>query len=207
MLIGENRQTRPGSRRLEYAYRVYELAPGKLSELKLPDGHWVTGWSPDGKRFLTTAHMGDGGVRIAWIRADGTGEPEFITPEDEIAYGASLSRDGQHILFLARATGSTGARAGVRLYAMELATKKRTTVDEPGETDGYCWSPDGSKIAYTWQRSLDKPAEVKERETLLITCDADGSNRKTITKRRYQMPENSNGGSGIVFFFEVLDWR
>ena len=95
----------------------------------------------------------------------------------------------------------------MRLYAMDLATKKRTMVDEPGVTEGWCWSPDGSKVAYTWQRSLDKPAEVKERETLLITCDADGSNRKTITKRQYQVPENSSGRSSIVFFFEVLDWR
>jgi Tol biopolymer transport system component len=205
VLIGENRPGRPGT--LEYAYRVYELEKGKLTELKLPDGHWVTGWSPDGKRLLTDARTGDGNLRIAWLNADGTGEPEFITPDEEMAYGARLSRDGRRVLFQAGPKGLKWERTKMRLYAMDLATKKRTAVDEPGVTEGWCWSPDGSKVAYTWQRSLDKPAEVKERETLLITCTADGSNRKTITKRQYQVPENSSGRSSIVFFFEVLDWR
>jgi len=95
----------------------------------------------------------------------------------------------------------------VRLYVMDLATKKQTAADEAGETHGYCWSPDGSRIAYTWQRSLDKPEEVAERETLLITCDLDGRNRKTVTTRKYTVEENSSGRSAVVYFFWVVDWR
>ena len=80
-------------------------------------------------------------------------------------------------------------------------------VDEPGETHGYCWFPGGSRVAYTWQRSLEKPAEVAGRETLLIVCEPDGRNRKTVTRRNYEVPQNSSGRSGVVIFFEVLAWR
>lgn len=157
-----------------------------------------------GKRLLTTAQPGDDTIRLAWVNADGTGEPEYITSEDEVAYSARLSPDGRRILCMA---GPKAPKSRARLCVIELSTKQRTIVDEPGETDGHCWSPGGSKIAYTWQRSIDSPAEVAVRETLLITCNADGSNRKFVTSRKYEVPQNSSGRSGVVSFFEVLDWR
>ena len=94
-----------------------------------------------------------------------------------------------------------------RLCVIDLESQKRTTVDEPGETHGYCWSADGSRIAYTWQRPLKKPAEVALRETLLITCNRDGSERKTVTSRKYEVPQNSSGRNGMVIFFQVFDWK
>ncbi len=144
---------------------------------------------------------------MAWLNADGTGKPEFVSPEGEIGYGGRLSPDGRKVLYQGGPEPPKEERAKVRLYVMDLATKKRTAVDEPGETHGYCWSPDGSRIAHTWQRSLDKPEEVAERETLLLTCDLDGRNRKTVTTRKYTLEENSSGRSAVVYFFEVVDWR
>src|SRR5205814_8361369 len=112
--------------------------------------------------------------------------------------------DGRRGLYQAGQKGPMGRQAKVRLYAMDLASKKRTAVDEPGETYGYCWSPDGSRVAYTWQQSLAKPEEVPEREILLITCDPDGGDRKAVTSRKYTVAENSSGRSGIVYFFSVV---
>jgi Tol biopolymer transport system component len=202
VLIGENRPGQRGG--LEYAYRVYELATGKLTERQLPDGHWVADWSRDGKRFLTTARLGGAAVRIAWVNADGSGEPEFLSPEGEVAYDARLSPDGRRMLYKAAGPRPpNGQRARMRLYVMDLASRKRTAVDEPGETDGYCWSPDGSRVAYTWQRSPDQPGKGPDRETLLITCDPDGGNQKTIASRKCR-PVNANS---VVYFFWVLDWR
>jgi hypothetical protein len=204
LLIGENRAGKNGA--LEYSYHVYEPATKKFTELSLPYGHWVTGWSADGRRFLTTVRV-EGDVRIAWLNADGTGNPDFRTPEDEFAYDARLSHDGRRMLYLAGPKNRNGGRSQVRLYVMDLESKVRVAVDEPGETHGYCWSPDGFQIAYTWQRSLDKASDVPDRETMLITCDRGGGNRKTITSRKYRVPENSSGKDGIVHFFCVVDWR
>jgi hypothetical protein len=205
LLIGENRPGANGA--IETSYRVYELATKKLTELKLPAGHWVREWTPDGKRFLIEYLAGATSPRIGWLNADGTGKLEFLTPDGEVSYGPRLSPEGRRVLYQAVTKAPAGKPAEVRLYAMDLVTKRRTVVDEPGETHGYCWSPDSSRVAYTWQRSRGDWSEVPERETLLITCDPDGGNRKTVTSRKYVVPENSSGRSAAVFFFDVLDWR
>ena len=192
----------------ECAYRVYDRAAKTLTKVTLPDRCSVTDWSSDGKRFLADIRPTDPTVRVAWLNADGTGKPEYVSPEGENGYSARLSPDGKHVLYQASPIAEKPTeRTKSRLYVMNLATGKRTAVDEPGETHGHCWSSDGTRVAYTWQRTLDKPAEVAERETLLITCDPDGRNRKTITSRKTEIPENSSGRSGIVYFFWVIDWR
>lgn len=186
----------------ESAYRIYDLTNEKLTELKLPMEWWPSDWSADGKRLLITV---DGS--IAWVNTDGTGEPQIVTRELEVAYGARLSPDGKRILCLAGLRRPDQKERRLRLSVIDLETTKRTIVDEPGHTHGYCWSPDGSRIAYTWQRALDRAEEVAVRETLLMTCDLDGENRKTVTSRKYEVPANSSGRGGIIIFFQVLAWR
>jgi Tol biopolymer transport system component len=188
----------------ESAFRMYDLNRKDLTELKLPEEWWPSDWSADGKRLLSS--LGATG-RVAWVNIDGTGEPAFITRELEVAYGARLSPDGRRILCKAGFRRPNDERPRRRLSVVDLETRKRTIVDEPGETHGYCWSPDGSRIAYTWQRPLEKPAEVAVRETLLITCDPDGANRKTVTSRKYEVPPNSSATGGTIIFFQVLAWR
>jgi Tol biopolymer transport system component len=204
LLIAENKADNNGS--LEYTYRVYELDKKKLTELKLPKGYWPTGWSGDGKRFLTD-YRTDNSVRIAWLNADGTGKPEFLTPEIQSASNARLSADNKQILFMAGPKTVKSKEDHPRLYVMDLATKERTPINQTGAVFGYCWSAKGDRLAFTWQPDLDKPAEVPERKTLLLTCDRDGGNRKLITTRKYEVPPNSSGRDSLVIHFEVLDWR
>ena len=57
------------------------------------------------------------------------------------------------------------------------------------EIQGYCWSPDGKRIAYTWRQLHDgKPEDVIDRETEshLVTCDPDGKNQQTILSEKGQ---------------------
>jgi hypothetical protein len=186
--------------------RIYDLTTRKVTELAVPAGVFIRDWSPDGKRFLADISFA-GNYRIGWINADGTGGPESLTAEGEVAYQGRLSPDGKKILFLTGDRPRIAETAKVRLTVMDLATRKRTVVDEPGETYGHCWAPDGSRVAYTWQRSLKKPGAVPKRETILFTCDPDGRDRKKITSRTYEVPENSSGKDSVVYFFWVADWR
>jgi Tol biopolymer transport system component len=96
LVIGENWRQENGA--MEYAFRVYDRASQKTADVNVPVGHWVTGWSPDGSRLLTTARVADRTIRIACVNFDGTGRPEFVTPENEFAFGAVLSPDGRKIL-------------------------------------------------------------------------------------------------------------
>ncbi len=176
-----------------------------LTELKLPDEWWPSDWSADGKRLLQSRRTSDA-VRVEWVNIDGTGEPEFITFDHEEAYGARLSPDGKRILCMIGPQSPKGGSSPARLQVIELCTKKRTPVGKPGHTHGYCWSSDGSKVAYTWQLPLRTPEDAEERKTYLITCDADGSNSKTVTMRRYKVPPNNSGRNAVIIFFEVVAW-
>jgi dipeptidyl aminopeptidase/acylaminoacyl peptidase len=203
VLIGENRPG-PGGR-LEYAHRVYDLRDKTLRDLKLPAACQPTGWEPGGKRLLVTVAPGDGKCRLAWVPAAGGGESDYLTPADVTAYGGRLSSDGKRVLCLAGPKDSKGPDDGPRLTVLDLGTGKRTVLDEPGHTYGYCWSPGGTMVAYTWQRPLGDPPAA-ERETLLVTCTADGRDRKTVTARKYTPSAKSNGRTGVVYFFTVVAW-
>lgn len=187
------------------AYRVYDLATKGLTILPLPEEWWPSDWSADGKRLLTSLRAGNGSHRVAWVRIDGTGEPEFLTSDQEVAYGARLSPDNRRMLCMVGPRAHEEGRR-TRLYVIDLATKQRAVIDKTGHTQGYCWSSDGLKVAYTWQLPIRDPEARAERKTYLITSDPDGNNRKTITMRRYQVPPNSSGRDSVVYFFEVLAW-
>jgi len=186
----------------ESAWRIYDLTTKDVKKLKVPNWWWPSDWSADGKRLLMSL---DG--RVAWVPIDGTAGPvEFITPKLEVGYGARLSPDGKRVLCLTGLKGpSDGERRQLRLSVVDLTTGKRMIVDDPGETHGYCWSRDGSRIAYTWQRRRENPARGDVLEAFLFICDPDGGARKTVTSRRYKVPENSSSTGAI--FFEVLAWR
>jgi Tol biopolymer transport system component len=194
----------PGPRPEVHAryYRVYDLDSRALTVLRQPPDHWFTGWSQDGTRLLTSI---DG--RVAWVNADGTGDPEFVTPADEYGNNAVPSPDGKRILYRSAPRPKDGGPVKPRLTVMDLATKKRVVVDEPGEVRGFCWSPDGSRVAYTWQRSRDNWADTLEREAHLITVAADGTDRKTVTTRKTTVAPNNSGRDGVVYFFWVTGWR
>lgn len=192
--------------RLESAFRVYDLDSKSLTELKLPDEWWPSDWSADGSRLLTSIRTGNGSVRVASVRTDGTGNPEFITSDQEVAYGARFSPDNRRILCMLGSDPPQNEESRTRLNVIDLATKKRTVIDKPGHTHGYCWSSDGLKVAYTWQLPIRRPDEAETRKTYLITCDPDGSNRETITMREYEVPRNSSGRNSVITFFEVLAW-
>ena len=204
ILICEQGHNEDGTR--GSACRVYDLGSKGLTKLQLPDEWWPSDWSADGKRVLTALAAENGSLRVAWVRIDGTGEPEFLTSDQEVAYGARLSPDNRRILCMVGPREPKDKVSRMRLYVIDLATKKRTMIDKPGHTHGYCWSSDGSKVAYTWQLPLRQPEDAVERKTYLITCDADGTKQKTVTMRKYEVPQNSSGRDGVIIFFEVLAW-
>lgn len=188
------------------AYRVYDLATKDLTTLRLPEPWWPSDWSADGKRLLTSLRTANGSHRVAWVRIDGTGEPEFVTPDQEVAYYAKLSPDNRRILCMVGPRMPEDQENRMRLYVIDLSTKRRTMIDKPGHTNSYCWSSDGSKVAYTWQLPIRESEAKLERKTYLITCDPDGGNRKTVAMRSYEVAPNDSDRGAVISFFQVLAW-
>ena len=193
-------------RSMELSCRIYEMGSESTTKVQLP-GEWSpSDWSSDCKRVLTSLRTEKGNIGVAWVRIDGTGTPEFLISDQEVAHGARLSPDNRRILCQIGSQSPKNEASRARLYVIDLATKKRTVIDKLGHTDSYCWSSDGSKVAYTWQMPLRQPEEVAERKAYLITCDPDGNNRKTITMRKYEVPPNSQMRKWVFSFFKVLAW-
>src|SRR5262249_60990594 len=91
-----------------------------------------------------------------------------------------LSPDGKRLLFTVvtpKEKDKFGS-AKVELAVLDCATGKVMPVaDTPlnGQVLGYCWSPDGNRIAYTWVVHDAKPGDmiVKASEAHLVVCDPD----------------------------------
>jgi Tol biopolymer transport system component len=183
-------------------FKLCEPATGEVSELPLQADRWVTDWSLDGKRLLSSERGG-----LAWVSPDGKGEPEFITPADEKAYWGRLSPDGKRVLYQRQHFGKDDRMESREVRVMDLTTKRCVTVSEPGEASAYCWSPDGTRIAYTWQIIPKSWADMATRVAHLMVCDADGQNRRSIATKEHTTGPNDSGRNSLVIFFRVVDWR
>jgi Tol biopolymer transport system component len=193
VLVMENRET-------QYSLRRYDLDAKTFSDLKLPDGYYVMGWSSDESRLLATSPDN----RLCWLSAAATGKPEFLTPDTEVSRDPKLTSDDKWVLFLSGPIPPKGERWALRLTAMELATKKRIVLDDPGETWGHCWSRDDKRVAYTWQKAVPQGTTATDFETILYTCDRDGKNRQAVTSRKNKTDRPM---AGPVLYFWVEDWK
>ncbi len=189
---------------------VVNVRTKEKAKLKLPDSHVVTDWSRDGKYFLTTAMAltKDGpALRQYLMNRDGTEHAALNDAKTMSAFGR-LSPDGKRVLCLRIQPPDKEKKAlfGNReLIVIDVATKAATKVDEVpmnADVQGFCWSPDGKRIAYTWRQVHEgKPEDVieKETESFLVVCDADGKNQKTIAT------EKGKGQWSITI--GQVDWR
>ena len=177
---------------------VLELATKKETTLTLPDGHIATAFAPDGKQVLTTRYevvREKPSLVGCLVSRDGKDVKPLSDPDYLFELG-QLSPDGKVLLFAGmkcpdKFTEDALVDPRLSLYVQPLGGKVVELADVPrnGQIQGYCWSPDGKKIAYTWrQRHADKVEEGKlddrETESHLIVCDADGKNAKTILSEK-----------------------
>jgi dipeptidyl aminopeptidase/acylaminoacyl peptidase len=125
-----------------------------------------------------------------------------------------LSPDGTRVLF----AGPDPARKNAlkwgmsqRPYLLDVKTKKVEPLadfPENGMVWGITWSPDGKRVAYTWQQlheellkkdTMSVADATIETEASLVVADADGKNPRTIASGKSKYATN--------MIFGPIDWR
>jgi len=172
--------------------------------VKVPDNHFVTAWSHDGKYFLTTEFDYQSETeRLHLMSRDGS-EDRILKAAGKLAEGGRLSPDGGKVLYVALDPERKGKeiRDNVGLFVLDVRRGKVMRVQgQPlnGSPMGYCWSPDGKRIAHTWRLDQGPQAEGQMTESHLIVSDADGGNPVTIVTERGDSP-------GLITLGDP-DWR
>jgi Tol biopolymer transport system component len=199
-----------GDKKPESVHGVVNVKTKEKTALKLPEGHMITDWSRDGKYFLTTSI--DGVVtrekfptaKLHLLNRDGT-EFKALTDGKTPALFGRISPDGKRVLYLEMNAPKVNPRPGHTLHVLDVADGKATKLEDVplnAELMGYCWSPDGKRIAYVWREIHDgKPEEVRNRETesFLVVCDRDGKNQKAIATEKGDVP--------ALITISGVDWR
>ncbi|AWM41341.1 ECF RNA polymerase sigma factor SigE [Gemmata obscuriglobus] len=200
---------------------VVRVESKEKTELKLPPGHVITSWAPDGRFVtmrLTRTDPSDAKARLYLVNRDGS-KHKALAPDTNATMGR-MSPDGTRVLcVLLKSAKETTAEKKKRqeagaelppperaLAILDIASGKVTkvaNVPPNGEVQehGLVWSPDGKRIAYTWRQKHEggrQEATNKETEWRLIVCDADGTNVTTVASQKTQ-------GELLTLF--SLDWR
>jgi TolB protein len=128
-------------------------------------------WSPDGAK-LSYILIKDGKKIVHIMNPDGSGD-EAVTPPTQSAIHPSWSPDSKRILYCTDDDLRPPVKNSAEIYAIDLATRRVTTVIAGGVNTYPVLSPDGRKIAF---RKM-----VQAINSEVFVADADGSNLRNLT--------------------------
>lgn len=183
-----------------------DLGTGNWSDLQLPaiapnqipkpfTEHRVYDCSPDGQWLLTTSLEEGKFARIHLVGRDGKTRRPLTDPQPEVGR-AQFSPDGKTVLF-SRITMSKAvlpcqrwlearrSRYQLDLFSLKIAGGAPTGIasivmhSDHDQYVQFAWRPDGKRIVLLYQQPWGPPGEELLDRPRLITCNPDGSDRKS----------------------------
>ena len=138
----------------------------------------IPSWSPDGKSIVYTSYR-NGNAEIYWADADGS-NPKRLTNSPTIDTSPSINpATGSQIAFISGRSGTP------QLYTMDSdGTNVVRITEEGGDAENPAYSPDGSMIAFAWQKPKSNGFDIylydiRMRKFSPLTSDSRSNERPT----------------------------
>jgi RNA polymerase sigma factor (sigma-70 family) len=189
---------------------------GKTEKPDLPAGVRVLDCAKDGKTFVVETFDAKAKKKVLGLATKGMDKIRELTELSGVPGRAMarLSPDETKILLVDGDPERKDAhKFGVsdRVYLIFVKTGKTEKLPgfpANGRATGIAWSPDGKRLAYSWQplddellkkESIGREALDQETEGFLVIANADGSKAKTIL--------NEKGKNATRLVLGWIDWR
>ena len=127
---------------------ICDLSRNTWHPLTTDGASFLPVWTHNGERVTFSSSRG-GVPNLFWVRADGSGGAELLTPSEYPQYPHSWSADGK-LLFRQRARPTTGSAGwDCNVLSLEGERKPRPFLSTAENDIHATFSPDGRFVAYT----------------------------------------------------------
>ncbi len=174
---------------------VYDVARGVQTKLTFgPVENDAPIWSPDGKWIVYTAFDSNLNLHAKLYRkpSDGSGAPELLLSDDQVANATDWSRDGKYLLYARGPSGNYW-----EIWALPLEGERKPWLVVPRSAPGsYAYeghlSPDGRWLAYA-------SAESGNPE-VYVTAFRGGQGKWQVSTNGGHRPQWSRDGKELYYF-------
>ena len=186
-----------------YAWAIWAANPDGSHQVRLthmPNGAFVTDWSPDGHRIVFDFPDADGNQQIATINADGTAMAQ-LTSGGFISEAASFSPDGSHIIYAYVPADTPGWHESIWVMDADGTHQHVLTPDTAATFDGEPkFSPDGRFVAFTRLRK-SMGNDDRNQQNAVFVMRANGTELRQLTPwgQAAEHPDWSPDGRWIAF--------
>jgi RNA polymerase sigma factor (sigma-70 family) len=191
----------------DYKFQMLDVATRKFTDFKLPEDHWPTDVSADGKWFLTVKNVDPknsavGAELYRVERSNGKARKLFggatiITPPKW-----RISPDGSQV---AGVKLNDNRRLQIYVGDMRAGKLRQVTNEDHHLNNFFGWSPDSRKLLYQLHREPAAPRAGAAYHQILAAINADGRDRIELFDNECHY--NAQAQRQVVDMILWADWR
>ena len=191
----------------DFKFKLLDVATLKVADLKMPEGHWATDVSPDGKWFLTEKNVDlkkwETGAELYRVEYP-SGKMERLFDKVTVNHAPRwrISPDGKQVAGL-----QLDDNRKLQVFVGDVSGGPlRQVTRETDHVNRFAgWSPSGKKLLYGVSREPAKPKGGEAFHEYIVVIDAAGRNRQELHDNEEHFgAQGRYRGEGSL---GIADWR